>query len=437
MLALMGVGLLLLAVIPTYFLRFQRGVALPLAAVVSAALGFGIALIPMERTFALWGREFTVGETVTVFGRSIVLDSLSQTALTFLFLIGAALFLLAWPLESGELYPPIGLGVLGLLAAALIVRPLVYAMLLLELAVALSVLLLHGGEGGARYLTFCVLALPGPLVAHWLLDMYALTPDRAGLLHAASLLIGLSFALMLGLVPFHPWVPALARRESPLAVALIFSAVGGTVWFLLLDYLRTYSWLDQSPYWSSALTILGVGTAVVGGLLGTTRRGWGALLGYAVMVDTGMLVLALGMGEAVGLELERAMMLTRTWGVLTMAAGLAAIGVRQELAERGWSPWGAVAATAGLLSLAGFPPTVGFVSRWGLYRLLFQTQPLTVTALLLASVGPVVGLLRMLPASLKSGIPARQAMTLTDLWLALASFGAMGLSLFPQFLIYR
>lgn len=437
MLALIGVGLLLLAAIPTYFLRRWRSVALPLAAVVSAALGFGIALIPLEQTFVVWGREFIVGGAVTVFGRSIVLNSLSQTALTFLFLIGAALFLLAWPLESGELYAPIGLGVLGLLAAVLIVRPLVYAMLLLELAVALSVLLLRGGVGGARYLTFCVLALPGPLVAHWLLDMYALTPDQAGLLHIAGLLIGLSFALMLGLVPFHPWVPALARRESPLALALIFSAVGGTVWFLLLDYLRTYPWLDQSPYWSSALTILGIGTAVVGGLLGTTRRGWGALLGYAVMVDTGMLMLALGMGEAIGLELERAMMLTRTWGVLTMAAGLAAIGVRQESAETGWSPWGAVAAAAGLFSLAGFPPTVGFISRWGLYRFLFQTQPLTVVALLLASVGPVVGLLRMLPDALRAGIPARQGMTLTDLWLALASLGALGLGLFPQFLIYR
>ncbi|MGQ9467344.1 MAG: hypothetical protein ACUVSG_06835 [Anaerolineae bacterium] len=437
MLALVGVGLLLLAMIPTYLLRRWRGVALLLAAVLSTALGLGIALIPMDRAFVLGGREFTVGGTMTVFGRSIVWDSLSQTALTFLFLVGGALFLLAWPLESGELYAPIGLGVLGLLATALIVRPLVYAMLLLELAVALSVLLLRGGGGGARYLTFCVLALPGPLVAHWLLDMYALTPDQVRLLHTASLLIGLSFALMLGLVPFHPWVPALARREAPLAVALIFSAVGGTVWFLLLSYLRTYPWLEQSPYWSSALTALGVGTTVVGGLLGTTRRGWGALLGYAVMVDTGMLVLALGRGETVGPELEQAMMLTRTGGVLTMAAGLAAIGIRHEAAETGGSPGGAVAATAGLLSLAGFPPTVGFVSRWGLYRLLFQAQPLMVVALLLASVGPVVGLLRMLPTSLRSGIPARRAMTLIDLWLALASLGAVGLGLFPQILIYR
>jgi len=436
MLALIGIGLLLLTSVLTYFLRRWRRVSLMLAAIVSAVLGFGIALIPPDLTLVFGGREWVLGETVTFLGRSVVLGPDAQVGLTFLFLISAALFLLAWPLESGELYASVGLGALALLTAALVVRPLVYAVLILELAVAFSVLLLRGGMGGARYLTFFVLALPGPLVAHWLLDMYALTPDQTGLLNTASVLIGFSFALMLGLVPFHPWVPALARRESPLSVALIFSAVGGTVWFLLLDYLQTYPWLGRSPYWSSALTALGVGTVVIGGLLGTTRRGWGALLGYAVMVDTGMLVLALGRGGAVGLELERAMMLTRAWGVLTMAAGLSAVGATGG-AEHGRSPWGAVAAAAGLLSLAGFPPTVGFVSRWGLYRLLFPEQPLTVLALLLASAGLVVGLLRMLPHALLPDLSRPRASLAVDLLLLLATVGAIGLGVFPQFLIYR
>lgn len=436
MLALIGIGLLLGAAILAYFLRRWRQVPLLLAAVISAGLGFGVALIPPDRTLVLGGREFALGETVTFFGRSVVVGPEAQIGLTFLFLSGAALFLLAWPLEAGKLYAAVGMGMLGMLAAALVVRPLIYAVLVLELAAAFSVLLLRGGMGGARYLTFFVLALPGPLVAHWLLDMYALSPDRVGLLNTASLLIGFSFALMLGLVPFHPWIPALARRESPLAVALIFSAVGGTVWFLLLDYLQTYPWLSRSPYWSSALTALGIGTAVVGGLLGTTRRGWGTLLGYAVMVDTGMLVLALGKGGAVGLELERAMILTRTWGVLTMAAGLSAIGAGGTPEHRG-SPWGAVAAAAGLLSLAGFPPTVGFASRWGLYRLLFPEHPLAVLALLMASAGLVVGLLRMLPQALPPDPSRPRALRAVDPLLILAAAGAIGLGMFPQFLIYR
>ncbi len=437
MLALLAIGLPLVLVPITYLLRRWQRVSFLLAAVVSAALGGMMVAVPPDLVVSLGGREFVAGGTMTFLGRSVVFGPLAQVGLTFLFLAGAALFLLAGLLETGELYPSIGLGTLGLLAAALVVRPLVYAVLILELAVAFSVLILHSGIGGTRYLTFFVLALPGPLIAHWLLDMYALTPDQTGLLQTASLLVGLSFALMLGLVPFHPWVPALGRGELPMAIALIFSAVGGTVWFLLLDYLRTYPWVSQSPYWVPALTAMGIGTAVVGGLLGAAPRGWGALLGYAVMVDTGMLTLALVRADALGVELERAMMLTRVWGVLTAAAGLSAVGA-EGIPPRGWrSAWGAVALMVGLLTLSGFPPTVGFASRWGLYRLLFQDQPLTALALLVASLGPVVGMLRMLPGALRVESTEKRTLALADFLLALMAAGAIGLGLFPQILIYR
>lgn len=436
MLALLAIGLPLLSVPPTYFLRRWRGVSLLLAAAIAAALGAAMLVVPPDYTFTLGGREWAAGGATTFFGRSVVLGPLAHTGLTFLFLAGAALFLLAWPLGAADPYAPVGMGMLGLLAAALVVRPLVYGMLILELAVAFSVLILHSGIGGTRYLTFFVLALPGPLIAHWLLDMYALTPDQAGLLRTASLLIGLSFALMLGLVPFHPWVPALGRGESPLSVALIFSAVGGTVWFLLLDYLQTYPWISQSPYWFPALSAMGIGTAVIGGLLGAAPRGWGALLGYAVMVDTGMLTLALARADTLGVELERAMMLTRVWGVITAAAGLAAVGAGESPSRGLRSVWGALALMAGLLTLAGFPPTVGFASRWGLYRLLFRDQPMAALALLVASFGPVVGMLRMLPESLRVEPTASRTPALADLLLALMAAGAIGLGLFPQILIY-
>jgi formate hydrogenlyase subunit 3/multisubunit Na+/H+ antiporter MnhD subunit len=155
------------------------------------------------------------------------------------------------------------------------------------------------------------------------------------------------------------------------------------------------------------------------------------------MVDTGMLTLALVRADALGVELERAMVLTRVWGVLTAAAGLAAVGAGGP-SSRGWrSALGAVALVAGLLTLAGFPPTVGFASRWGLYRLIFQDQPLTALALLLASFGPVVGMLRMLPEALRVEFAADRTLALTDLLLALMAAGAIGLGLFPQILIYR
>ncbi|RME36913.1 MAG: hypothetical protein D6793_05010 [Thermoflexia bacterium] len=439
--ALLCVLLPFLASLPAYLLRRWRWPSALIGATVMAALGGLLVGMPLDRPISLLGYEGTLASPAQFFGRAVGLTPLNQTALAFLYFTGAALFVLAGVLEPRTVYPPLGLVVIGLLTGALVVRPLLYGVLFLQLAVALSVLLLPNGASGVRYLTFYVLALPGLMASHWLLDLYALTPDQPALLRTATLLIGLSFALMLGLVPFYPWVPALARGGTPLPVALIFSGIGGTVWFLMLDYLQTYPWLQATPQWASVLTAFGVGTMVFGGLLGMTHRGMGALLGYAVMVDTGFSILVLGHTAALGVELERALMLARTWGVIVLAAGLAASVRHSEGTESFQAKPGSLfALVMGLLSLVGFPPTVGFASRWGFYRWLVQEQPFLTALVLFSSAGPLVGLMRALPTLLR---PSREAIPrltrrggLTDVLPALAALGALVLGLFPQWLIY-
>lgn len=439
--ALLCMALPLLMSVPAYLLRRWRWPAALVGAATTAALGTMLLSLPLDRPLTALGAEWTLGTPFSFFGRTIGLTPLNQTPLTFLYFTGTVLFVLAGALTPGTLLPSLGLAVIGTLAGALVVRPLIYGVLFLQIAVALSVLLLSGEAGGIRYLTFYILALPGLMASHWLLDMYALTPDQPALLRTATLLIGLSFALMLGLVPFHPWVPALARDGQPLPVALIFSGVGGTVWFLMLEYLQTYPWLRAAPQWDSVLTAFGAGTILLGGMLGTAQRGIGALLGYAVMVDTGFSILALGQAAVLGVELERALMLARAWGILTFALGLAALSPRSRgLPILRMSPGSLFALAVGLLSLVGFPPTVGFASRWGLYRALFQEQPLLTAMVLLASAGPVIGLMRALstlfqPAPGGLSRPFRRE-RLVEALPILAALGALLLGLFPQWLIY-
>lgn len=390
-----------------YLLRRWPAVPPLLSTGVSLGLGLMLVLVPLDRPVSLLGKEVVLGRGLAVLGRTLVLGPSAQAGLAFLFLSGAGLFLLAWQLESEGLFAPLGLALLGLLSGVLLIRPLVYAALLLQIAVALAVLPLQAdprspARGGVQFLTFFTLALPGLLISHWLLDTYAVTPDQTGLLSTATGLIGFSFALMLGVVPFHPWVPAVGRDGSPLMVSFLFSAISGSVWFLFLDYLRTYPWLSGYPQWFSVLTACGVGTGLMGGLLGMARRGPGALLGHAVLVDTGLLLVALGESTHLGVNLSMAMVFARVWGVALMGAGLAGLRVRSGPVAQGvaglghLARWSTAALMVGGLSLAGFPPTLGFVSRWSVYRLLFRTQPLTALVLLLASAGLLVGLLRLL-----------------------------------------
>jgi formate hydrogenlyase subunit 3/multisubunit Na+/H+ antiporter MnhD subunit len=389
-----------------YLLRRWRIVPPILTAAVSLGLGLFLIAIPADRPLELFGQDISLQAPIVLLGRELVLNQSDRLAMSFLFFTGAVLFLLAWRFERGDLYAPLGMGILGLLSGVLLVRPLVYAALLLQISAALAVLPLHAeeessGRGGMRYLTFSTLALPGLLVSHWLLDMYAVSPDQTGLLLTASALIGLSFALLLGLFPFHAWVPAVGSDGSPLMVAFLFSATTGTVWFLLLDYLQTYPWLVAEGQWSSLLSTIGIATAIVGGLLGATRRSLGSLIGYAMMVDTGLAVMALGIGTLRGIGLMIGILFARTLGVIVIAAGMGGLkdrnGEGATLSEGlgRQAPWSAAAVLAGGLSIGGFPLSLGFAMRWALVSEILRSDPATGLTILIISIGPLLGLLQI------------------------------------------
>ncbi|MBN1956264.1 MAG: hypothetical protein JW900_14625 [Anaerolineae bacterium] len=446
----------LLAAVLVYALRRWQNVAALIAISVSLGLGLILILVPVDQPLELFGREVLLGSGTALMGRELVFEAADRAALAFLMLTGAGFFLLSWRLEPQSLLLPVGSALLGLLGGVLLIRPLIYAGLLLQIAAALSLFPLHADpktpiRGGLRYLTFFTLALPGVMVSHWLLDMYAINPDQTEYLAAAAALIGFSFALLLGVTPFHLWVPAVGRDGTPLASAFLFSAVGGTVWFLLLDYLQVYPGLSESPGWSATFTALGAITVLVGGLLGMTRRGAGTLMGYAIMVDTGLLLLTMSHPSRTSIGIGVMMIFARPWGAAVMAGGMTGLRARSNGAQAPdglglQAPWSTIALGVGALSLIGFPPTIGFVARWGAWRLLFEAEPAIALVLLLASMGPLVGLLRLLhqlltPPGKTIGLgkqekdpppplpPEPQVVTLLFLLFAL---GILALGLFPQ-----
>ena len=104
-----------------------------------------------------------MGEAVTFFGRELALGQADRMAMAFLFFTAAGIFLLAWRFAPGSLLFPMGLGLISLLCGSLLIRPLIYAALLVEIAAALSAFALQGEgrlptRGGLRYLTFTTMA---------------------------------------------------------------------------------------------------------------------------------------------------------------------------------------------------------------------------------------------------------------------------------------
>jgi len=406
-------GLLLFLVLPlimagvVYALRRWAMLSAVISVGTALALGIIIVVVPLGRTMELWGRQIVMGGTLSLLGRELVLEAVDRIAIAFLYLTAAGIFTLAWQVSPRTVLFPVGFGLLSLLSGSLLIRPLIYAVLLFEVAVALSLFALQPEDrgptrGGLHYVSFSLLALPGLLVIHWLMGRYALTPDNTTLLYSAAVLLALSFALLLGAVPFHLWVPSLVSDSEPLAGAFVFTVNNGAVWFLLLAFLETYPELSAYPGSASFVSSAGLAMVAVGGLLAAAQRRPGRLVGYGALVDSGAALMALGMANERGLALLFLILFLRPVGLVLMNAGLKGLrsrGARDDEPEgmRGLgrrAPWCTLAFLTGGLSTAGVPMSAGFAGRWALYGTLAPSDLLSVIVLMGASAGVMIGMWR-------------------------------------------
>jgi multicomponent Na+:H+ antiporter subunit D len=412
-------GLLLFLVLPlavggvVYTLRRLGTLSALLSIGITLGLGIGILVLPLGQTVELWGRQIVMGGTVSFLGRELILEEADRIAIAFLYLTASGIFTLAWQTSPGVLLFPVGLGMLSLLSGSLLIRPLIYAVLLVEIAVAVSVFALQRegrppAWGALQYLSFSLLAMPGLLVIHWLMDRYALTPDDTTLLDTAAILLAFSFALLMGSLPFYMWMPAMASDSEPLASAFVFTVNHAAVWFLLLAFLETYP--DLSAYAPLAPFAMGAGLGMVGvgGVLGASQRRIGRLLGYGALIDNGVTLIALGIGGDQGLALVLLGLLVRPFGLALMATGVKGLraccadGLRARTLRglAGRAPWSTGALVMGGLSMAGLPTSAGFVGRWALFRALGPAGLPAVVTMMMASGGLMIGVWRAVSALL-------------------------------------
>ncbi len=385
--------------------RFQTVTAL-LAASVAGALGAGALWLPLDRTVQLGGRQVAMGEPVELLGRQLVLNGADRIGLAFVFLVAGGLFLLGWRARPGPTFFALGLALLGLLSAALVVRPFLYASLLLTIAAVLAAILVQGGmpgqtRGALRYLVMMTLALPAFLVAGWLVELYALNPSDVGLARNIMVALVAGFALLLSVVPFHIWIGPVAQESPPVATVFVLTVCNSVVWFLLLNVLQEYAWLSARQDIFRILQLLGLLTAGVGGVLAFSSHDFAHVLAYGVLADYGCALVALGTHTPAGLAAALLATLARPVSLAILALGIALAREHakssefERLAGLAWSrPWMAVALIVGGFSLAGIPPLAGFLGRWAQVRLLATMQPAYAIAMLGVTLGVAAGALR-------------------------------------------
>ena len=439
-------------------LRRWTGVMAWLAAGVAGLMAGLVAFAPAEQPISIGPLSVTMGAPLSVLGRVLVIEDVDRLPLIFIGATAAGLFIVAWRLLPHSNFFPSGMIIVALLSGAMMVTQVVYAALLVEMAALVTVFPLHepihaGGEetsvtrkkGGLQYIVYASLALPGLMITQLLLEQYAISPSDQGLLQSATVLLGLSLAILLGAVPFQSWLSSVAMDGSPPVVTFLFTVNIGTVWFLLLAYLESYTWLSQQAAFGSLFTAVGLLMMVIGGALAASQQRLGRIVGYATLVDNGAMFVALGSGHVAGLALTLVMLIARPFalGLMTLGLdGLRRFGAGDDqlpaMAGAAWvAPWRSLAFMVGGVAMAGFPLSLGFSARWGLYRLLVQENLFQAIIALAGIAGIMMGLISAVRvllihpdvAPVRVSLPEDRVVLLLILVLLLST---LTLGLFPQ-----
>jgi NADH-quinone oxidoreductase subunit N len=233
------------------------------------------------------------------------------------------------------------------------------------------------GRGVLRFLIFETLAMPFILLAGFLLSGVEASPgDLQLVLHAAALL-GVGFAFLLAMFPFYAWIPSLCEEAHPYAVGFVLLLFPTMGLLFGLSFLDRYTFLRDSPSLPLILALAGLAMVLTGGLWAAFERHIGRLMGYAMIVEIGLSIIAISLpvGSA-GLGILFLMIVPRAIALLVWALSLTSIrhhapslrfsdlqGLARRLPVSSLGVATASLALAGAVLLAAFPARLALLEQ--------------------------------------------------------------------------
>lgn len=270
----------------------------------TSIISFGLSALaiftPEELSLNLGPFTLNLIENLDILGRQI---SISLELLPFIALLFGATGL--WALSSGitgtpVMMRPISLAITALLTAALGIEPFLYAALLIQAVVLIAIPMLSPGSqkpnrGILRFLSLQTLAMPFILFAGWLLSGVETLPPESALIGQSAMVLGLGFALLLGIFPFHSWVPMVSEISHPIVLSFFIFISPTAILLFALSFFNRYPFLRELENLSITLQVFGALMIVVGGLWTAFQENLKRAFGFSSLAETGFSLLALSL----------------------------------------------------------------------------------------------------------------------------------------------
>ncbi|MQC27165.1 MAG: hypothetical protein DWG76_06940 [Chloroflexi bacterium] len=448
------------------FLRDLKERLFPASAVFSLLLAWIAWQFPIDSTLESGRFALRISSTLIILGRNFTLLNVDRPMIALMYLALSLWFLAGFFARPNLLFVGTAQIVVGLLIAALSVEPFLYAALLIAVAVLLSVPMLappgrSHGPGLMRFVSFQLFGLPFILFVGWLLTGVEASPSNLSLVLRAGILVALGFAFLQAVFPFHSWIPMLAGESNPYVVGFLLCFLPMTVSIFGLGFIDRYAWLRDTQLVFQMLFAVGAVVCFLGGTWAAIQNHLGRMLGFAVVFEIGLSLLALGLSGAEAVQFTFALIPARIIALLVASIALSGLLVaagRSLLLDDlagiiRFHPFLLIGFVLSILTFGALPLTVGFAPKAPLLARVWQISPWAAAAAMLGACGLLTAGLRTLyslaPPLLAGQLGLTQESLLAKpndsvqpdrtnpyawLYLAISVFSILALGLVPQIL---
>ncbi|HEV2032817.1 MAG TPA: NADH-quinone oxidoreductase subunit N [Candidatus Dormibacteraeota bacterium] len=187
-------------------------------------------------------------------------------------------------------------------------------------------------------------------------------------------LMGVGFAFKVSAAPFHMWTPDV-YQGAPIPVTAFMSVGTKAAAFAMIVRVFAGGLPHLAPEWQALLAFVAATSMVVGNLMAIAQTSMKRLLAYSGIAQAGYILIGVIAGGRTGLAAVLfylfiyMFMNFGAFAVVTLLAGPE--GDRDGISDleglRQRSPLMAILMTVFMLSLAGFPPLVGFFGKFFLF----------------------------------------------------------------------
>ena len=199
--------------------------------------------------------------------------------------------------------------------------------------------------------------------------------NKSPLLLAGMFLLIVGFGFKVAIVPFHQWAPDV-YEGAPTTIAAFISAGPKAAGFAAFLRIFMEALPNLQVEWSGVVIVLAMLTMTVGNVIAIAQTNIKRMLAYSSIAHAGYVLIGLaaanndGISSAMLYLLVYCVMNIGAFGAVILAktddgeslmiSDYAGLGIRKPLL--------AMFMTIMLLSLAGFPPTAGFVGKFYIFK---------------------------------------------------------------------